>query len=78
MIILEMLVTALSDQPQATLLRRRPISLNTRSSNDIVFGAITPVLSQSSMLVNRPDQRAFQDRMHHVYSLSHRRFLSAL
>jgi len=34
------LVTALSDQPQAILLRRRPISLNNLSSKDVVFGAI--------------------------------------
>ena len=36
MIILEILLTALSDQPQAILLRRRPISLNTLSNNDVV------------------------------------------
>ena len=42
MIILERLVTVLSAQPQAILLRRRPISLKTLSSKDIVFGAMIP------------------------------------
>ena len=51
MIILEMLVTALSDQPQAILLRRRPSSLNTRSNQDIIVGAMTPVLSHISIWV---------------------------
>jgi len=52
MIILEMFVTALSDHPQAILLSRRPTSLNRRSSREVVFGAITPVFNQISMLVN--------------------------
>jgi len=37
-IILEILVTAVSDHPQAILLRRRPISRNTLSSKEVVFG----------------------------------------
>ena len=52
MIILEMFVTALSDHPQAIFFSRRPTSLNRRSSREVVFGAITPVLNQIAMLVN--------------------------
>ena len=56
-IILDKFVTVLSDQPQAIFLRRRPISLNTLSNNDVVFGDIIPVLSHSSMLVNNRSER---------------------
>jgi len=54
MIILEMFVTALSDHPQAIFFSRRPISLNSRSSREVVFGAITPVFNQISILVFNP------------------------
>lgn len=52
MIILEIFVTALSDHPQAIFFSRRPTSLNSRSSREVVFGAIMPVFNQISMLVN--------------------------
>ena len=48
---LDKLVTALSDQPHAIFLRRRPTSLKTRSNRDVVFGAMTSVFSHNSMLV---------------------------
>ena len=57
MIILEILVTASSHHPQAILFKRRPTSLNTLSNSDIVFGAIIPVLSHSSILVNNRPER---------------------
>jgi len=57
MIILDSLVNALTDHPQAIRLRRRPISRKTLSNKEVIFGAMTPVLSQISMLLNNRPAR---------------------
>jgi len=57
MIIFDNFVTVASDQPQAMRFTRRPISRKIRSNSEVVFGAITPVFSHSSMLVKMRSER---------------------
>ena len=77
-IILEILVTALSDHPQAILFSRRPISLNNRSSKEVVFGAITPVFNQSSMFVNKRFERFSRYDVPCLYPFSRNVCMSSL
>lgn len=49
---LDKLVTTLSDQPQAILLRRRPSSLNTLSNQDVIVGAMPASITSCSKLTS--------------------------
>ena len=72
---LDKLVTTLSDQPQAILLRRRPSSLNTRFNQDIVLGVMPASMTSCSKLtslrVYPPIFRLLRRGEYHAPQLQH-------